>query len=565
MPEASAVSFEADEAVVLAWLLARADVQEAVDLALSGREAEAIPALKRTVEELLASEGKVAEGEKGDVVEPVAVGSTSPSGADIANPGKRSSEEVEEATTGAAGTSPKRRRGSGPARCVCVIVSGLHGCGKSALCNILREVLGGTWLNYDEFVAKQAAGRNLRQAYAAEVRGALVRGLASADQDKNQRLVLVDRVNTLRAHRGDLLQELRRLRWRSRGGRVLLVEFSHPADTYGYGTDGQIAKRFSDAHVSLCIRRISSRGPAHDTLWPSPKLRATVQAVVRSAEAASPDEMAQFDARISMEVAQSPPEMALAVVEEFRALQWFVGLRSADDLRPRIEVAWKAYQRAEQQWRAAAAEMEPEEPRNEWLAQCRRALESEKARDKARVRQADTGDDGPASVPLYWKIDLPEVSKVLEQRGILPANFTPTERPHTTLLYLGGDGSDERTAQKSNLTLEQFRAMREALEALQGEEFEVKMTEIIIEENVVCAMVSLPPIVPCANRYPHVTLGTKPGIPPRYANEVLQEAKEGRTEGITTIPLPAPRPLKGRISLEYSKGAPLATATSDIA
>merc|ERR1712154_606007 len=87
----------------------------------------------------------------------------------------------------------------------------------------------------------------------------------------------------------------------------------------------------------------------------------------------------------------------------------------------------------------------------------------------------------------------------------------------------------------------------------QGEEFEVRMIEIVIEENVACAVVQLPPIVPCANRVPHVTLGTKPGIPPRFANEVLREVKEGRTEGVTSIQLPTPRPLKGKLTLEYSE------------
>mmetsp|Transcript_48808 Transcript_48808/g.113137 ORF Transcript_48808/g.113137 Transcript_48808/m.113137 type:complete len:97 (+) Transcript_48808:665-955(+) len=96
--------------------------------------------------------------------------------------------------------------------------------------------------------------------------------------------------------------------------------------------------------------------------------------------------------------------------------------------------------------------------------------------------------------------------------------------------------------------------MREALEALQGEVFEIRMTEIVIEENVACAKVSLPPIVPCANKVPHVTLGTKVGVPARYANEVLEEVQAGRTEGVTSILLPTPRPLRGRLMLEYSAG-----------
>merc|ERR1712048_1398450 len=139
------------------------------------------------------------------------------------------------------------------------------------------------------------------------------------------------------------------------------------------------------------------------------------------------------------------------------------------------------------------------------------------------------------------------------QRGILPSNFTPVEAPHTTLLYPGGDGDDSTLAKRAGLSVEQFQAMQDALEALQGEEFEVKMTEIVIEESVACAIVSLPPILPCANKVPHVTLGTKPGVAKRYVNEVLTELRAGRKEGITSIKLPTPRPLKGKVSLEYSQ------------
>merc|ERR1740139_1493257 len=102
------------------------------------------------------------------------------------------------------------------------------------------------------------------------------------------------------------------------------------------------------------------------------------------------------------------------------------------------------------------------------------------------------------------------------------------------------------------MPLERLQGMREAFEALDGEEVEVRMTRIVIEERVACAVVSLPPILPCSSTVPHITLGTKMGVPPRYANELLEEVQAGRTEGITTIDLPAPRPLRGVVSLHYA-------------
>merc|ERR1712070_920687 len=111
---------------------------------------------------------------------------------------------------------------------------------------------------------------------------------------------------------------------------------------------------------------------------------------------------------------------------------------------------------------------------------------------------------------------------------------------------MGGDGTDAQKAQRANLSVEQFTGMREALEALQGEEFEVSLTEIVMDENVACAVVTLPPILPCQNKVPHVTLGLRPGVPARHANEILEEVKNGRREGLNRVELPKPRPFKGK-------------------
>lgn len=195
----------------------------------------------------------------------------------------------------------------------------------------------------------------------------------------------------------------------------------------------------------------------------------------------------------------------------------------------------------------------------EWLGQCQEALQAERAAEEARIaaHKADWQRAPEAAAkepqPLYWKLEVPEVTQVLLKRSILPEHFLITERPHVTLLYIGAQGDDE-AAKRSELTPEAFAGMREALEALDGEEFEVRMTRIIIEERVACAVVSLPPILPCSNSIAHITLGTKMGVPPRFANELLEEMSAGRTEGITTIDLPAPRPLTGKVAMHYSTG-----------
>ncbi|CAK0796117.1 unnamed protein product, partial [Prorocentrum cordatum] len=95
-----------DEAAVLAWLMAQEGVVDAVNLALEDREDEAGPALTSAVRALLEEPGPADAAPEGD--------------------------------GGPARASRKRPRSgaAGRARCVCVVVCGLRGCGKSTLCNI---------------------------------------------------------------------------------------------------------------------------------------------------------------------------------------------------------------------------------------------------------------------------------------------------------------------------------------------------------------------------------------------------------------------------------------------
>merc|ERR1712232_753904 len=132
------------------------------------------------------------------------------------------------------------------------------------------------------------------------------------------------------------------------------------ADSFGYGADGQLAKRSSEQHVTLCLQRVESRGKAHHLEGPSPKQRTMLLASAKAAEAPSAEELAQFDARLSVEVTRTPPEMASGLIEELRRLGWLGSqLRSPEELRPRIDLAWQAYKRAEDQWRAGMAAEQP--------------------------------------------------------------------------------------------------------------------------------------------------------------------------------------------------------------
>jgi len=125
---------------------------------------------------------------------------------------------------------------------------------------------------------------------------------------------------------------------------------------------------------------------------------------------------------------------------------------------------------------------------------------------------------------------MPEVSQVLAQKGILPACFAPADQTFVKLLQVSAGGSDEAAAAKQNLSLEQLQAMKEALEALQGEMFEAHMTKIMISESLACAVVALPPVLPCACKSAHVILGMRHGLTPSDAD--VAAVASGSAEGL---------------------------------
>mmetsp|Transcript_42374 Transcript_42374/g.94981 ORF Transcript_42374/g.94981 Transcript_42374/m.94981 type:complete len:295 (-) Transcript_42374:10-894(-) len=225
---------------------------------------------------------------------------------------------------------------------------------------------------------------------------------------------------------------------------------------------------------------------------------------------------------------------------------------SAKPAKAKVQVAKRAPARP----KAKAVEKRPRQDAEYWLDECSRAVEAdrleaeERRRAKRPIEMVETRVDAP--VPLFWRIDMPDVLKVLSQRGVLPRSFLPVVRPHVTLLYLGGDLPEERAAARAGLSVVDFQRAKQTLGELKGATVAIKMTEIIIEENVACALVDLPVGVPCGSKVPHLTLGTRQGVPARHANDVLEEVCAGRTEGITRIRLPKPKELRGVLDLETS-------------
>ncbi|CAL1148110.1 unnamed protein product [Cladocopium goreaui] len=546
-------AFKSEQAA-MAWLAEQSEVAAALDLAESGEEEKAVVQLAEAVQELLFA----GEDQR---IEPAAKCRRVEAGED-ASP-------AEALPTGA-----KEAEVAPAARCVCIVLAGMRGSGKTTLCSVLQKVIGGEHIHFDEITKTWPSQR---RAFQSSLKKALTKSLSATKSEKRSKglsgtspqevadesedpfapkklsnegdkLVYVDRTHLLSNQRVDIIAVLQKLRWRQRQCRTLLLEFNHSSDVFGYGADGQLSKRFSQNHITLCAERIEARRSAHPVLRPSAKLQGVLRKEAKAAEPPSPAELRNFDARLSLEVADSPVQQALVVVKELQRLGWLTTVFDSDALSLQVELAWQVYARAQDALRqgthrthgthGTVPDNEKHE-RREWLAQCRQAAE-EKAAAQAAAEAKRVGK------AVCWRFDLPEVKQVLLQRGSLPACFDIRADTVVELLKLPADGDMERTAKEQGLEVDALEAMTDALEALQGETFEVRMTKIVISETMACALVALPPVVPHVGKVPHVILGSRQGVPLASVEDLLKQA-EAKGSSVTCVDLPGSRPLLGRL------------------
>lgn len=238
-----------------------------------------------------------------------------------------------------------------------------------------------------------------------------------------------------------------------------------------------------------------------------------------------PDELRHFDGRLDLDVTKTPFELASMVLEALRSRRWCPRLDEDYNVTARVEKAWKAHQAAERQW----------------------------AKEQEAARRTDLS--GPASAPVppvpgpsqHWKLQVPEVAKVLAQRKLLPDSLAPCPKPCVSLLCLEAHELQLLTQEDG---LPEVQAMREVLDGLRGEELELTMVEIVIDSKMACAVVSLPPIVPCRVKVPHIILGVAQDIPDSYAEELLGALETGQRPDTLITKLPSPRPIMGRLTLD---------------
>ncbi|CAJ1429885.1 unnamed protein product [Effrenium voratum] len=510
IPYAQLLAEAKSELAALTWLAEQPAVAAALELAMSDETAKETAALQivEAVREM---------GFAGEEPEP---------------PTKRARTESNSTLVPPPAVQPQA---VGHARCVCVVLSGMRGAGKTALCNILTQVLGGEHVHYDEITRgqKRSFPGSLKEIFKRslqETRGWHAEAEGGSDEAKPDPLLLfIDRTHILKSQREETINTLVHFRWRQRHCRTLLVEFSHSEDVFGYDTGGQLSKRFGERHIALCEERIRNRGVAHHALRPSEKLRSVLQKEAKLAQPPSPDELRNFDGCVSLQLADSPPQQALAVIKELQD-RW---LNTSEDLALKVELAWQVFQRAEDQWRQTATPRE----QSQWRAQCRQATEkADKAAEEAAAAKRKTK-------LKCWKLDLPEVGSKLREKGV---NMETLERFQVELLTVP-EGNLEEAAQEHGLSKEALEVMTDALESLEGDDtLEVTVTKIVYASSVVYCVVELPP-VPHVGKVPHFMLCRDPKVEPLpLVEDLLQHPEDAVVIKETAVPVP----VKGHLIME---------------
>lgn len=358
-----------------------------------------------------------------------------------------------------------------------LVVAGLMGSGKSTLCRALRHLLGGVWVNQDEFAHK---GKAAKKAFLAEVQ--------RVANDKCIPALLVDKINTQLQHRREILEAMK---GGAAPGMVVLLQLRHPADA---------PERWENA-VNLCQDRILGRGTGHRTLkGDNPELGKILRMTANGVQPMSEDELREFRSRIELDMTLAPAELVHSALTALLAAGMLSGLSTKELFNDdRVLEALEVAQEAEQQLAEAAPALAPAD----WARQ-------PKGPPPTWLWEVVFDEPSTATLQCFWDF-----------HGKAELELKQVSDFHVTLLYLGGASDEEIASRAPHLGgAKQVAKLRDNLATCEGMAISVEIRGLVQESRIACAEVSgLGEL--CSNVFPHITLACAEGVPPRVSNELL--------------------------------------------
>mmetsp|Transcript_7706 Transcript_7706/g.14236 ORF Transcript_7706/g.14236 Transcript_7706/m.14236 type:complete len:626 (+) Transcript_7706:65-1942(+) len=399
-----------------------------------------------------------------------------------------------------------------------LVVAGLMGSGKSTLCRMLAHLLGGVWINQDEFSSK---GKGAKKAFLAEIKRVAA--------DTTIPVLIVDKINTMRQHRADILESMQC----ERHGSVVFVQLAHPKDTAG---------SFKN-QSQLCISRIQGRGQNHRTLMGNdPKLKQILGMTVKGAEPMEDDEMKRFSANFIVDMTL-PAKKALMTVLYQLGNSGFLSSFDVEAVarQSRLSEAFSFNQTAEAKLKVAKEIPKTEEkaPEDGAKQNKKKAKKNKQASEvdghqdaekpKGKQKKQEDGQMQKAKQKkqaLLWAVDLDSESSdavraLWDDRAGSAPSLEVQKEFHCTLLFVGGKSDEEIASQHLHVQQHaEVTRLREELEGREGEEVEFLLSCIVWDDRIAAASASGLDGM-CLNRYAHVTIAHREDTPPVKSNELL--------------------------------------------
>ncbi|KAF4696021.1 hypothetical protein FOZ60_002743 [Perkinsus olseni] len=162
-----------------------------------------------------------------------------------------------------------------------VISRGLQGSGKSTAMRTAAMLLGGDWLNQDEFKTSGGNWKADRARFFDSI---------SNSTECGKPYVFVDRMNTLEQHRSDVQDQIKTCNGES--PKIVYLQWMHPADE-------DCSDPVKGSHYrEVCLRNLRNRAGRHRSISSNAPIEKIFDDSAKKAQAVTKDELEEYGAEI---------------------------------------------------------------------------------------------------------------------------------------------------------------------------------------------------------------------------------------------------------------------------